>query len=74
VALRTRERLRPQCPLEEFAASVGKTTRTVRRWHRQGLPIIRRGNLVLVNIERARAWLAAGERGGVAQPKRRAAR
>lgn len=58
-------------PITDFAASVKRTPRTIRRWGAMGLPIIKRGNLVLVNVEKARAWLAAGERGGLAPPRRR---
>ena len=60
--------------VERFARDVGVTTRTVRRWHAQGLPIIKRGNLRLIDVEKARAWLAAGERGGLAEPRHRRAR
>jgi phage terminase Nu1 subunit (DNA packaging protein) len=50
--------------VEQFARDCGRTTRTVRRWCDQGLPIEKRGNLRLIDIAKARAWLARGERGG----------
>jgi hypothetical protein len=42
---------------EELAAAVGKSVATVRRWEQRGLPVIRRGNLRLYEIERVRDWL-----------------
>jgi len=57
--------------LAEFARAVGRTERTVRRWHRQGLPVAKRGSLRMINLARATAWLEAGERGGLAPTGRR---
>jgi hypothetical protein len=57
--------------LDEFATSVGRTERTLKRWRKKGLPYVKRGNLILINVERARQWLNAGEVGGTEEPKRR---
>jgi hypothetical protein len=58
-------------PAEDFAKAVHKTPRTVRRWEALGLPVVRVGNLKLIDVERARAWLAARQRGGIAPPRYR---
>jgi hypothetical protein len=45
--------------LEPFAAAVGRSTRTVRRWLDQpnGLPYTRIGNRILIHIPTAKAWV-----------------
>jgi hypothetical protein len=42
---------------EEFAASVKRSTATIRRWEAMGLPVHKRGNLRLYDTEESRAWL-----------------
>ncbi len=55
----------------KFAEDCGVSTRTVLRWHNRGLPVTRRGNLRLIEVEKARAWLAGGETGSLAPAPRR---
>ncbi|HEY1749579.1 MAG TPA: hypothetical protein VGG11_22820 [Xanthobacteraceae bacterium] len=43
-------------PEKEFAEAFSINLRTTRRWRAQGLPFTKRGRLVLIEIERARAW------------------
>ncbi len=48
--------------LEDFAAEVGKSHRSVRRWVNStanGLPITRLGGTPLIHIDDAKAWLAS---------------
>ena len=57
--------------VEQFATDTKRTVRTINRWAALGLPIIKRGNLRLIDVEKARAWFEAGERGGLESPSRR---
>jgi excisionase family DNA binding protein len=58
--------------IQEAAQEVGVSARTIKRWCAGGgLPIVKRGRTLLINIEKWHAWLAAGERGAMAPPKRR---
>lgn len=58
--------------IEDFGAAVGRAPRSVRRWISLGLPVEGRGSLLLIDIQEARAWLAAGRRGGLDPPRQRA--
>ena len=42
---------------EELARKVNRTTFTILKWEKQGLPVVRRGNLRLYNDELTRKWL-----------------
>lgn len=53
-------------PLDEFAAAIGKTTRTLRNWEASGFPIIRRGRSRFVDLAKAGAYL----RGESSKPRR----
>lgn len=47
--------------LDDFAAQVGKSPRSVRRWANStanGLPIHRLGRTPLIHVDDAKAWLA----------------
>jgi MerR HTH family regulatory protein len=53
---------------EQLARKVGRTKHTIRKWEKQGLPVIRRGNLRLYHDETARQWIL-GEFSG-AEPRK----
>jgi MerR-like DNA binding protein len=53
---------------EQLARKVGRTVHTIRLWERQGLPVIKRGNLRLYNDDIARQWIL-GELGSTAPRK-----
>ncbi len=55
----------------QFAADTGRSERTIERWAALGLPVVRRGRLRLIDIERARAWLRGEPKSGT--KRRRAA-
>jgi hypothetical protein len=59
--------------LESFAAAVGRSPRTVRRWLDQpsGLPYTRIGNRILIHIPSAKAWIFGRMRNPSLQPARR---
>jgi hypothetical protein len=59
--------------LGPFAAAVGRSPRTVRRWldELNGLPHTRIGNRILIHIPTARAWIFSRMRNPSPQPARR---
>ena len=46
--------------LPDFAAELGKSERTARRWVDRGLPVIRVGNASYIDPAAAREWFRAG--------------
>ena len=42
---------------EQLARKANVSTHTIRRWERQGLEVVRRGNMRLYNDERTQKWL-----------------
>jgi len=48
---------------DEFRAQLpgNPSERTIQRWEKMGLPVIRRGNLRLYDIVKGRAWLRGEE-------------
>ena len=56
--------------IEEFAASINKTTAMVRAWiYRYGLPVVKIGRINYIRQEDYEAWIAA--RVEVKQPARK---
>jgi MerR HTH family regulatory protein len=53
---------------EQLARKVGRTVHTIRKWEKQGLKVIRRGNLRLYEDEQARRFLTGEVSGG--EPRR----
>jgi hypothetical protein len=56
----------------ELAAELGRDLRTLQRWRklRIGPPFVMNGTAPIYNIDKARAWLAAGGTAAAARPAR----
>lgn len=54
---RAGELLRGLLTRAQLAAALGKTEWTIRRYETQGLPVRRRGNFRLYDVEETRNWL-----------------
>jgi hypothetical protein len=60
--------------LEQFAAQVGRSTRTIRHWMDRAddaLPFRQLGNRRLINLQIARDWLDRGVKARRAERRRR---
>lgn len=51
---------------EQLARKVNRTVHTIRKWEKQGLRVIKRGNLRLYNDEEARKFIL----GELAEPRK----
>jgi hypothetical protein len=58
--------------IPRVAADCGRSEKTVKRWISEGLPVERYGYLVLIDVEKFRAWMSRRVRGGLAAPRKRA--